>query len=67
MPGLELPHHLADGVVLGANGAEVGDRFGPVIRGIGHSDGVFVRIQADKQCAMFFSWCCPPNFTDANT
>lgn len=40
--------------MLGSDGAEICDRFGPDLRDIGHGSGVFVRIQANKQCAMFF-------------
>ena len=45
--------------MLGADGTEVRDRFGSGIGGVSDGDGVFVRIQADKQYAMFFHGAAP--------
>lgn len=54
MAGLKLPDHLADGVVPAADGTEVSHRFYMETCGVSHGNRVFVRIQANKHCAMFF-------------
>ena len=57
--GFELPDHLADGVVLGADTAQISNGFCSGICGVGHGNGVFVRIQANEHCAMFFHGAAP--------
>lgn len=66
MSGFELPNHLADGVMLGTDAPKISNRFCSGICGVGHGDGVFVRIQANEHCAIFFMML-PPDFTHVNT
>jgi hypothetical protein len=49
----EFPDQPIDGVLLGADGADIDDRIHGSGADTGHGDGVLVDIQADKGGAIF--------------
>jgi hypothetical protein len=50
--GLETANELVDVALLGADGADEGDSFAPVLGCVGDGDGVLMDIEADEKCGI---------------